>query len=257
MSGLTGVRDLDLKILQNLDDRELPIVCTTNKYVRDLCNDENFWLNRLVARMGYSLSEIKKLKGSFKYKDIYRYIYLNEEQKGIMKAAERDHIYLFKYLENFLWDYRNEAAKIASKNGSIDIITYLFINTDNEDIEELKKIISRAANLETAVWLDKMNQFNYREYIKNLIHTENSISRIDEYINETDAEYDEKFFYELGLSIKDFDLSSRINLLDYFIKKLDIRDREEIENVTIGAKESGAQPEKIKQWISHINSLKF
>lgn len=231
MNGLTGVRDLDLKILQNLDDGELPIVCATNKYVRDLCNDENFWFNRLVTRIYvYKLSEIKRLRGDLTYKEIYRFIYLNEGQKGIIKAAKQNNIYLFKYLYHDLWETRkddsiDEAIRTASKNGSLDIITYMFVNdseTVYEDIEKLKRIVSRTANLEIAIWLDKMNQFNYREYVINLVNTENSISRIDEYIGETNYDDEKQIFYELGKSIKDFDLSSRINLLDYFIKRLDI-----------------------------------
>ena len=39
---LTGIKDIDLKILQELTDAELGKVCTVNKRVAELCNDETF-----------------------------------------------------------------------------------------------------------------------------------------------------------------------------------------------------------------------
>ena len=42
MSGLTGIKDTDLKIIQELTDNELNKVCQVNKYVNSLCNEERF-----------------------------------------------------------------------------------------------------------------------------------------------------------------------------------------------------------------------
>ena len=46
----TGIKDVDMIILSHLDDRNLLTKCTLNKYVNQLCNDENFWRNRFLAR---------------------------------------------------------------------------------------------------------------------------------------------------------------------------------------------------------------
>jgi hypothetical protein len=51
MNGLTGIRDTDILILLQLEDRELGPVCSVNSYVRSLCNDENFWRTRIINRI--------------------------------------------------------------------------------------------------------------------------------------------------------------------------------------------------------------
>ena len=49
MKAFTNIKDVDLKILSELDDRDLLNVCVIrNRYVEKLCNDENFWRARLV-----------------------------------------------------------------------------------------------------------------------------------------------------------------------------------------------------------------
>jgi hypothetical protein len=48
---LTGVRDVDMEIIMNLTDRELPAVCSVNKYVNDICQSDAFWYKRLIKRI--------------------------------------------------------------------------------------------------------------------------------------------------------------------------------------------------------------
>ena len=49
---LTGIRDVNLKILQELDDEELFSFCIVNKEAHKLCENENFWRNRFLKRFG-------------------------------------------------------------------------------------------------------------------------------------------------------------------------------------------------------------
>jgi hypothetical protein len=49
----SGIKDVDLKILSKLEDKDLLNVCITkNKYVYHICNDENFWRNRILKKYG-------------------------------------------------------------------------------------------------------------------------------------------------------------------------------------------------------------
>jgi hypothetical protein len=63
--GLTGNRDVDMEIILQLEDRELPAVCSVNKYVNEICSSDAFWYRRLINRITKArednLSKYKKL----------------------------------------------------------------------------------------------------------------------------------------------------------------------------------------------------
>ena len=63
---LTGVRDVDMNIILQLEDRELPRVCAVNKYVNEICESDAFWYRRLINRITKvrddNFSKYKKLK---------------------------------------------------------------------------------------------------------------------------------------------------------------------------------------------------
>lgn len=48
---LTGNRDVDMEIILQLEDRELPAVCAVNKYVNQICESDAFWYRRLLNRI--------------------------------------------------------------------------------------------------------------------------------------------------------------------------------------------------------------
>ena len=62
---LTGIRDVDMQILLNLDDSELPRVCAVNKYVNKLCEHDDFWYRRIIDKIAkaknYNFSQVKGL----------------------------------------------------------------------------------------------------------------------------------------------------------------------------------------------------
>lgn len=66
----TGVIDLDLMILDNLDDNSLKSVCMVNRYMWNLCSSDNFWKRRMFQKLNlpYSLKQLYfKLKGTKVY----------------------------------------------------------------------------------------------------------------------------------------------------------------------------------------------
>ena len=79
MSKLTGHKDTDFIILQQLTDSELGKVCQVNKLVSQLCQDQNFWLQRIIYIFKLTGEETQKMKNFFSF-DHYRdlYIYLKE-----------------------------------------------------------------------------------------------------------------------------------------------------------------------------------
>lgn len=79
MSKLSGHKDTDFIILQQLNDNELGRVCQANKYVNQLCQDQNFWLKRILHTFKLNGEEVQKMKNFFafeNYRDLY--IYLKE-----------------------------------------------------------------------------------------------------------------------------------------------------------------------------------
>ena len=77
MSKLTGAKDTDFLVLMELNDSELGKVCKANKYVNSLCNDPQFWANRIVKFFPLSGEDIKKLKEYLDIrnnKDLYLYL---------------------------------------------------------------------------------------------------------------------------------------------------------------------------------------
>lgn len=58
----TGNKDVDYKILQMLDDKELGKICSTNSYMKILCSDEHFWRNRTVNKFGEYLGDVDQLR---------------------------------------------------------------------------------------------------------------------------------------------------------------------------------------------------
>lgn len=67
MKGFTGVKDLDLKILMDLDDETLLNACSTNKELYRICNvDQSFWRNRYVKQYGEHAASFKEKGRSWK-----------------------------------------------------------------------------------------------------------------------------------------------------------------------------------------------
>ena len=72
----TGVKDVDMLILMQLDDKSLFRTCKVNKYVNDLCKSENFWRNRLQNRFDVITKPEDKTWKNY-------YVELAEEEKGL------------------------------------------------------------------------------------------------------------------------------------------------------------------------------
>ena len=101
MTTLTKNKDTDIIILQQLNDYELGKVCSVNKYVNSICNDDKFWLNRTMLNFKLTGEETNRMKmylGFSTYKELY--VYLSTFHTYIIgkdiKIKKEDVIYLFK-----------------------------------------------------------------------------------------------------------------------------------------------------------------
>ena len=79
MKGFTGIKDVDLKILMELDDRDLIRTCATNRELRRICNvDQGFWRNRYVKQYGEHAASFKPAERSWKNHYMQTYIDLHK-----------------------------------------------------------------------------------------------------------------------------------------------------------------------------------
>lgn len=68
---LTGIRDVDMKIVNMLNDFELGKVCQANKYINEeICKNQNFWRNRVLDRFGKYLGDGPTIKEKYLERNI-------------------------------------------------------------------------------------------------------------------------------------------------------------------------------------------
>ncbi len=162
---LTGNKDVDRKILNNLEDKDLVNVCQTNKKANSLCNDQVFWMNRVFQKFGYVggnvLRQNKKDRSWSEYYiqdlrkiqfNVNKYLGLGSRKGRLYQviialkngaddtdwalglASRYDHLEVVKFLisqgANIHASYNN-ALKWASNKGHLDVVKYLIENGAN------------------------------------------------------------------------------------------------------------------------------
>lgn len=91
---LTGVKDVDMEIILQLEDKELPRVCAVNKYVNEICQSDAFWYKRLINR----ITKIRDINLS-NYKEL---ILINVSGERIREMQRFFGLKTLKELNNFL-----------------------------------------------------------------------------------------------------------------------------------------------------------
>ena len=174
--GLTGVRDLDITILLELNDIDLFKVCQTNKYISLICENESLWRRKLSKR--YNKTEKPKETTWKEYyislkreeeKDIgYNLYYLNDVGKfgighGVFfpyyVAREKTKVYGSILIQSNV-DFFPESIDIYKKD-----ILYAMFNTRTK---KLKSPIFRKKDLSKLKKYEKMFE-NNPDIIKILI----------------------------------------------------------------------------------------
>src|SRR5581483_204211 len=125
MQTLSGNKDTDLQILQNLNDTDFPTICKVNKYIHSLCENESFWLNRFLLKTKYTRMDLDNMRkpikpndGPLTYKKLYEYLQLNNTDKVKWIIIKRDNVYLYK-AHNRKWNWLANPeflSKYNSKN---------------------------------------------------------------------------------------------------------------------------------------------
>ena len=168
---LTGVKDLDLLILIQLDDQNLVNVCKTNTTINELCNDQNFWLQRIMKMFPYlDLYILKKYKQdrdwSQYYIDDLRTINKTNAIYKLYNGAKNGYLDMVIIAVNKGADVTSDnyyALRNASAYGHLEVVKYLVKNgpklsdnytdsvilaIENGHLNILKYLVEQGANLE-------------------------------------------------------------------------------------------------------------
>lgn len=104
---LTNIKDVDLKILSELDDKSLFRACSTNKYLFRICNAEpSFWKNRYMAKYGEMAAKYKPKDRS--WKNHYMQTVIDLDRFSENPAKFFDYIAWGDSIENSFFLYKGE-----------------------------------------------------------------------------------------------------------------------------------------------------
>lgn len=148
---LTGIKDVDMIILNKLEDVDLVKMCQMNKQADEICKNQNFWLNRIRIKFPYlGLNVLNKYRNNRSWSEYYiedlRQITPDNAQKYLWSRSEigrLDHIIIAMNKGSKGRNIINtEAVVWASKGGYLDVVKYLVehgadinIYTYNDDME--------------------------------------------------------------------------------------------------------------------------
>ena len=142
---LTGNKNLDFKIFNKLDDKDLVNLCQTNRHANELCNNQVFWLNRILNRFPYlGIDILKKYKQErswlqYYIKDLRQITPTNAQDKLEIcsRIGRLDLVIIAVNKGADIRVYNDYAVRMASYNGHLEVVKYLVsqgadIRADND-----------------------------------------------------------------------------------------------------------------------------
>lgn len=160
---LTGNRNIDMKILNELEDEDLVRICSVNKKADKICKDQIFWMNRILLKFPeVPLNVLKKNKGNRTWSEYYindlrilnkpnayQYLYF-----GSM-YGRLDHVIIAIDLGADIHHNHNDPVRMASLNGRLEVVKYLTERGANiHSVDNFAvRVASRQGHLEVVKYL--------------------------------------------------------------------------------------------------------
>ncbi len=135
---LTGIKDLDLKILSNLSYNDLLSVETTSRYMRELLKSKYFWLSKLEKDF--------PLRSKYVYYKKYLDLKREDYHPGVYRINREDKNYQSQNVNpRKLYEIINQQSRQINLSDYVDeadyeVLNELFDEYDNEEYENLPKI---------------------------------------------------------------------------------------------------------------------
>ena len=144
MNRFTGQKDVDITILNLLEDKDLINMCKTNKYVNSICENDNFWRDRIIKKYNV-LPDITPFTS-------YREFYTSNKMKALKLCLEISK--LPKRSQLVVDDFYNPYTGFINSNfiENFGLMTYLllkivltrissFVPRNIKKEEEIKQLI--------------------------------------------------------------------------------------------------------------------
>lgn len=130
----TKIKDVDIKILNELNDKDLISVCQSNQYANSLCNEDDLWRNRVLIHYGKYLGTAPEIKRKYvqnrSWKQYYVWVSNTVHGKDVQNT-----------FKNAVKEGRSDIVKILLDDPrvdpSVDNNWYLRLATDEEVINLL------------------------------------------------------------------------------------------------------------------------
>ena len=203
---LTGNKDIDRKILNELEDEDLVNVCQTNKKAQLLCNDQVFWMNRVFLRFGYVGGNIlRKNKKDRSWSEYYikdlRKINSTNADKYLETGSRNgrlDQVIISLNVGANIHTKDDYALRLASENGHLDIVKYLIsaganihayddeamrYSSEYGHLDIVKYLVSRGANIHVVddAALRWASRYGHLDIVKYLVGNGANIHADDDY----------------------------------------------------------------------------
>lgn len=147
MKRFTGNKDVDYKIMMELDDESLLNFCQTDRYIKSICEDDNFWLRRSINRYGETVS--KPYNKTWKEHYLFLINHYNVTRKYV------DSVVTIHVEKNFraLDEYIQQAKSIYNEEYS----GYYVLKSDEEIREIIGNVVAEAVIFHGILILEHAN----------------------------------------------------------------------------------------------------
>lgn len=190
---LTGQKNIDFSIIMHLEDHELAKVCIANKYVKSLCDDDTFWMNRTIQKfeIDEKLGTEPEWQSSFILRQIKEYL-LFKNWKEFYKWIKENDVNHRYYIVSMIYYMKEDIGEIEKEedyyiNDFIEIAKKTempkWIDREKYLLELKRKLflnITDVINFDSSVFADFKHEL--RDYNSNILDTFLNQTLINKYL---------------------------------------------------------------------------
>ena len=165
---LTGIRDVDIKILNTITDEELLMLCGYPEF-KDICDNEELWKQRIITRID---QDALQFNNNISWQDYYFQLsdYIPFDNASIKVAIEEGNLPIIKFIISRGITPTLREMSGAVKNGHIDILNFF-----EQNLSWTGKGSAGLALLSDQIdvldWLEQRNIYPDQESIDLAVHT--------------------------------------------------------------------------------------